>query len=108
MRMDELNTAFEFYDKDKSGELDLGEFRYALNELGIKPTDAEFMQLVYEIDDGSGKIDLEEFKQCAVRFATLVSSHYQVDVLVLLRLLASICRSVSGSWCQLSRWCRHG
>ena len=45
----------------------MSEFRYALNELGIEPTDAEFMRLIHEIDDGSGKIDRSEFKQCAVR-----------------------------------------
>jgi hypothetical protein len=76
MKMDELNAAFDFYDKDKSGELDLSEFRYALNELGIEPTDAEFMRLIHEIDDGSGKIDRTEFKQCAVRSPCCVSSHY--------------------------------
>lgn len=67
MKMDELNTAFDLYDKDKSGELSMEEFRFALNELGIEPTDAEFMRLFYEIDDGSGSIDRQEFKQCAVR-----------------------------------------
>jgi hypothetical protein len=66
-KMDQVNQAFDVYDTDSSGELDLQEFRDALNDLGIEPTDAEFMQLIDEIDDGSGKIDRGEFKQCAAR-----------------------------------------
>ena len=89
MKMDELNAAFDFYDKDKSGELDLSEFRYALNELGIQPTDAEFMRLIHEIDDGSGRIDRTEFKQCAVR------SRYAAFP-------ATTCRFVSGTRCRNS------
>ena len=45
-RMDQVNQAFHHYDKDQSGQLDLQEFRDALNDLDIVPTDAQFMQLV--------------------------------------------------------------
>ena len=45
-RMDQVNQAFDHYDKDQSGQLDLQEFRDALNDLDIVPTDAQFMQLV--------------------------------------------------------------
>ena len=41
-RMDHVGAAFGLYDKDGSGSLDLEEFRAALNDLGITPTDSEF------------------------------------------------------------------
>ena len=45
-RMDQVRMAFEMYDSDSSGLLDQQEFRSALNDLGIRPTDADFALLV--------------------------------------------------------------
>jgi hypothetical protein len=65
--MNELKLAFEHYDADDSGLLNLREFRSALTDLEIELTETQFTKLVVEIDDGSRQIDREEFKACAVR-----------------------------------------
>ena len=58
----------QHYDTDDSGELDLEEFHQALEDLEIHLTPKEFRKLVAETDDeGEGKIELDEFKACAVR-----------------------------------------
>jgi hypothetical protein len=72
MHMNELVLAFEHFDTDNSGFLDLDEFREALEQLKIEDLtlrdgapSAKFTKLVESIDDGSGQIDLKEFKICA-------------------------------------------
>ena len=48
--------------------MDLEEFHQALEDLEIHLTPKEFRKLVAETDDeGEGKIELDEFKACAVR-----------------------------------------
>jgi hypothetical protein len=59
---DKLNKAYNAFDIDGSGALDLSEFRDAVTSLGMDMTDAQFEELVTEVDaDGSGTIDREEF-----------------------------------------------
>ncbi len=63
MRTDKIRKAFETYDDDKSGQLDLDEFRQAVRHLGNKLSEHQFQDLVSEIDvDASGEIDIEEFE----------------------------------------------
>lgn len=62
-RMDQVRMAFQSYDTDSSNSLDLDEFRSALSDLGIQPSEADFQSLVDEIDaDGNHVLDLDEFK----------------------------------------------
>ena len=62
MRQDKVKKAFEAFDEDDSGNLDLDEFREAIASLGMTLTDSQYDALVLEVDsDGSGEIDLDEF-----------------------------------------------
>ena len=57
MGSDKVQKAFNVFDTDGSGELDLEEFREAIKSLGIIVTDSQFQELVNEIDqDGSGEL----------------------------------------------------
>ncbi|KRX10169.1 hypothetical protein PPERSA_08572 [Pseudocohnilembus persalinus] len=59
-----LDQAFQLFDTDKSGFIDDKELRDAMKALGFEASKAEVAKLIQEIDkDGSGTIDLEEFKQ---------------------------------------------
>jgi Ca2+-binding EF-hand superfamily protein len=44
----QLKAAFEKYDKDKSGSLDINELKEAVKGLGVKKSDAEIQNLVSE------------------------------------------------------------
>jgi hypothetical protein len=62
-RMDQVRIAFQSYDTDSSNTLDMDEFREALSDLGIQPSEEDFQSLVDEIDeDESHTLDLDEFK----------------------------------------------
>ena len=87
--MDQVNEAFAVYDKDGSGELDLQEFREALNDLGIQPSDVEFKLLVEEIDDGSQTIDKAEFKEVAVKMKLPVGKAARTKVRLQISVLTS-------------------
>ena len=64
LRSDKAVKAFNYYDKDDSGELDLDEFKNAMEEFGYKLTIHELEKLWHIIDyDGSGTLDLEEFRE---------------------------------------------
>ena len=59
---DRIQAAFDAFDDDNSGELDLDEFKLAIQQLGINITERQFERLVNEIDeDGNGSIDRDEF-----------------------------------------------
>ena len=59
---DRIQAAFDAFDDDNSGELDLVEFKLAIQQLGINITEQQFERLVNEIDeDGNGSIDRDEF-----------------------------------------------
>ena len=57
-----VNKAFDAFDDDGSGVLDLDEFRGAISEMGFELTEAQFLLLVAEVDeDADGEIDRLEF-----------------------------------------------
>lgn len=59
---DKVESAFNGYDTDGSGELDLDEFRSAIKDLGIDSTEKQFNALLLEIDsNGDGQVNREEF-----------------------------------------------
>eukprot|EP01025_Chloroclados_australasicus_P001558 TRINITY_DN10396_c0_g1_i2.p1 TRINITY_DN10396_c0_g1~~TRINITY_DN10396_c0_g1_i2.p1 ORF type:complete len:163 (-),score=32.11 TRINITY_DN10396_c0_g1_i2:152-640(-) len=56
--------AFNQYDKDKSGTIDVKELRTVLSQMNMFPSDDELFVLVNSFDDdGSGEIDFPEFLQ---------------------------------------------
>ena len=58
----DAKSAFEAMDLDGSGALDHGEFKQALQRLGLGVTDAQCDMMIEEIDaNGDGEIDYDEF-----------------------------------------------
>jgi len=62
LKESKLKTAFDFFDKDKSGTIDLDEIKQVLGG-GQNCSDKVWKEVVGEIDvNGDGEIDFEEFK----------------------------------------------
>ena len=58
----ELKNAFDSFDKDKSGSIDINEIKFEIKSQGLEFTSSELLQLVLELDsDGSGQIEFPEF-----------------------------------------------
>uniref|UniRef100_A0A7R9V3B1 Caltractin n=1 Tax=Chlamydomonas euryale TaxID=1486919 RepID=A0A7R9V3B1_9CHLO len=61
-QLGELKEAFELFDADGGGTIDMTELRVAMKALGFEQTKEEVRKTVWEIDsDGSGTISFEEF-----------------------------------------------
>jgi calmodulin len=61
-QLDEIKSNFAFFDKDKSGQIDLEEFGQLLQVLSPKTTPAQISQGFALVDvDNNGHIDLNEF-----------------------------------------------
>ena len=59
-----MQKAFRLYDKDKSGSIDVAEFRQIFSDLGFELTDEEFSRLLVKYDkDGDGHISYKEFNE---------------------------------------------
>ena len=59
----EFREAFDLFDADGSGTIDLKEMRVAMKALGFSPSAEEVRKMISEVDaDGSGMIDFEEFQ----------------------------------------------
>lgn len=60
--INEFREIFNLIDLDKSGCISTDELKQLVESVGMKLTDAEFMDMVTELDeDGSGEIDFGEF-----------------------------------------------
>ncbi|RKP17473.1 centrin [Rozella allomycis CSF55] len=58
----EIREAFDLFDTDGSGTIDLKELKVAMRALGFEPKKDEVKKLIAEIDkNGSGTIDFNEF-----------------------------------------------
>jgi len=58
----EIKEAFNLFDTDRSGTIDVQEFKDALNNLGLDDNNGAFVQLLDNIDaNKSGKVDFDEF-----------------------------------------------
>ena len=58
----EIKEAFDIFDDDKSGSIDISELKAAMANLGLDSKNAQVSQMVNDLDaDGSGSIDFEEF-----------------------------------------------
>lgn len=58
----EIKEAFDLFDNDKSGEIDIEELKQALKNLGIDAKNQTLQNMMTDLDKNqSGKIDFEEF-----------------------------------------------
>jgi len=58
----QMKDAFQFFDKDRSGDISPSEMRQVMTTLGIACSDIEFKAMISSIDDnGDGQINFEEF-----------------------------------------------
>jgi len=58
----EIKEAFDLFDADGSGEIDVKEMRVAMKALGFQHTEHEIKQMIDEVDDDcSGEVGFEEF-----------------------------------------------
>ena len=63
-----LQTAFDFFDKDKSGSISVDEIKEVLGVKKKLTDDNIWNELIREADaDGNGEIDFEEFKKMMSR-----------------------------------------
>ena len=58
----EIKEAFDLFDEDGSGDIELKELKVAMRALGFSRTGQEVKDMMDEVDeDGSGAIDYDEF-----------------------------------------------
>merc|ERR1712031_40911 len=58
----EIKEAFDLFDTDGSGNIDIKELTIAMKALGCEPKPGEIEKMIGEVDDdGSGEIGFEEF-----------------------------------------------
>merc|ERR1711881_68793 len=63
-QIEEIREAFNLFDADQSGAIDLRELKSAMRALGFEVKKEELKKMVADIDDdGSGEIDFGEFLQ---------------------------------------------
>ena len=61
-KLAELREAFDIFDADQSGTMDVRELEMAMRGLGLNPSPAEVEQILAAADtDRSGEIDFDEF-----------------------------------------------
>ena len=74
--IDQCREAFERFDKDGSGTIDVWELRQVLEAMGQKPTEEELFQMISEVDDNmSGSIDFGEFLKVSFSRCQLKALH---------------------------------
>mmetsp|Transcript_36188 Transcript_36188/g.55569 ORF Transcript_36188/g.55569 Transcript_36188/m.55569 type:complete len:151 (+) Transcript_36188:121-573(+) len=60
--VDDLKEAFGMFDIDGDGTITMQELREVMLSLGLRPTDAELIEMINSVDDnGDNEIDFEEF-----------------------------------------------
>ena len=57
----ELLEAFKVFDKNGDGLISAAELKHVLTSIGEKLTDAEVDDMLREVSDGSGEIDIQQF-----------------------------------------------
>ena len=59
-----IKEAFDLFDKDSDGTIELSELKAVVNDLGRCVSDEELETLMKDVDaDGNGSIDFDEFCQ---------------------------------------------
>merc|ERR1712216_877755 len=62
VQKNDLREAFELFDTDGSGAIDIAELNTAMSALGFEPKKGEIDKMVRDMDkDGDATVDLEEF-----------------------------------------------
>merc|ERR1711907_271973 len=62
VQKNDLREAFELFDTDGSGAIDIAELHTAMSALGFEPKKSEIEKMVRDMDkDGDATVDLEEF-----------------------------------------------
>ncbi len=70
----ELKAAFQVFDKDGSGTIDVEELRHVMKSIGENLSDDEIEEMLKEADkDGNGSIDCKSLS-ASLRFRTFVVS----------------------------------
>ena len=60
--VEEIREAFNYFDKDCSGTIDVNELKQAMQELGFEAKNQTVYRMIQDLDkDGSGQIDFDEF-----------------------------------------------
>merc|ERR1712138_11553 len=60
--VEEIREAFNYFDKDGSGTIDVNELKQAMQELGFEAKNQTVYRMIPDLDkDGSGQIDFDEF-----------------------------------------------
>nr|AAC68889.1 VU91A calmodulin [synthetic construct] len=58
---EELKEAFKVFDKNGDGLISAAELKHVLTSIGEKLTDAEVDDMLREVSDGSGEINIQQF-----------------------------------------------
>merc|ERR1719359_485986 len=59
---DEIKEAFDLFDADGSGSIDVNELKTAMKALGFEPVEEEIKKMIADADDdGGGTIGFEEY-----------------------------------------------
>ena len=60
--VEEIREAFNYFDQDNSGTIDVNELKQAMQELGFEAKNQTVYRMIQDLDkDGSGQIDFDEF-----------------------------------------------
>merc|ERR1712036_21045 len=63
-QLDEIREAFNLFDNDQSGAIDVRELKAAMRALGFEVKNEELKKMVSDVDnDGNGTIEFTEFLQ---------------------------------------------
>ena len=67
----EIKEAFDLFDTDGSGDIEMKELKVAMRALGFEPKKDEISKMMMAVDtDGSGAIDYDEFcEMMAIKMA---------------------------------------
>ncbi|KAJ3220856.1 hypothetical protein HK099_003947 [Clydaea vesicula] len=57
----EIREAFDLFDTDGSGTIDIKELKVAMRALGFEPKKEEIKKMISDIDKGTGTMDFNEF-----------------------------------------------
>ncbi|KAK6473589.1 centrin-1 [Huso huso] len=81
----EIREAFDLFDTDGSGYIDVKELKVAMRALGFEPKKEEIKKMIVEIDkEGTGKIDFSDF--LAVMTHKMVEKDSKEEILKAFRL----------------------
>ncbi|MGH0145298.1 UNVERIFIED_CONTAM: hypothetical protein FKN15_031823 [Acipenser sinensis] len=81
----EIREAFDLFDTDGSGYIDVKELKVAMRALGFEPKKEEIKKMIVEIDkEGTGKIDFNDF--LAVMTHKMVEKDSKEEILKAFRL----------------------